>query len=402
MDFKTWTVNGKQTNFSQAECPSFFPLPPVYPGSAIADAERGAQPNFVRKSSHGGQDWMQVGTWVDGPVGSVGEWTATPGVDHTDYLIDAGAFYASKDFWDPVKKRRINWGWARVPPASTQSLPRVVTWHETLSLLVFSPADELEQLRGDILSSTSAPVTVGAGGNHYLGDWPNNAGNQSEIVVTFARPTADATFGVDVMTSDPAASGPKTRVYVQYDHSSGSAVVGVGAATQILTQYMEHTDLPGADFNVTNVNYKDPKICEAVCMANSECVAWTYVVRGPLYASCCQKHTGFGYNPDDGRCTSGVRTPQPAPSPKGSQAPLKLMESDSSIELRVFTDNTFVEAYWMDGRVAMTADIQNGNDSGINVFNSGSSSVVANSISVWHVNPIWVSKEEVLQTLKPL
>ncbi len=37
-------------------------------------------------------------------------------------------FYASKSFFDPVQGRRIFWGWAIVPPASTQvSYVRVLT-----------------------------------------------------------------------------------------------------------------------------------------------------------------------------------------------------------------------------------------------------------------------------------
>ena len=52
-----------------------------------------------------------------------------------------------QDFWDPVRQRRINWGWARVPPSSTQTLPREVTWHPELQQLVFSPVEEQAALR---------------------------------------------------------------------------------------------------------------------------------------------------------------------------------------------------------------------------------------------------------------
>ena len=76
---------------------------------------------------------------------------------------------------------------------------------------------------------------------------------------------------------------------------------------------------PLADFSVVNVNYTDPHICEKACIANADCVAWTYVTRPPLVASCCLKHAGFGYVPGRDTCTSGVRKPQPArpagPSP---------------------------------------------------------------------------------------
>ena len=41
----------------------------------------------------------------------LGNWANTPGVPRVDVVVDAGDFYASKDFYDPVNKRRINWGW---------------------------------------------------------------------------------------------------------------------------------------------------------------------------------------------------------------------------------------------------------------------------------------------------
>jgi hypothetical protein len=78
--------------------------------------------------------------------------------------------YASKDFFDPVKKRRINWGWARVPPASTQTLPREVTWHPQLQQLVFSPLEEQAALRTTpALTSISGPLTLAAGQPKSLG-----------------------------------------------------------------------------------------------------------------------------------------------------------------------------------------------------------------------------------------
>ena len=67
-------------------------------------------------------------------------------------LADKGDAYASKDFWDPVKKRRISWAWAKVPPGSAQTLPRVMTYHPLLKQIVWSPAEEQADLRGSVLA----------------------------------------------------------------------------------------------------------------------------------------------------------------------------------------------------------------------------------------------------------
>ena len=429
-DFQTWYKVGL-SQFPKGECPSFFPLPKDYrPANTLNSNNNNnlnnnnnnlnnnnnnsnnlnnnlnSRPTHVHKSSHGGKDWMQVGTYTEGQPGTVGNWSATPGFSFDQVLIDAGNFYASKDFYDPVKDRRINWGWAIVPPASTQTLPRHITWHPDLKQLMHSPVEEQKQLRGDALANLSSPQQIKPASQLYLGDWADARGNQSETLAVFHIPDASGTFGVDVMTADnPAAA--RTRIYVSIEVDKTSqqrtAVVGItdGATpTNMLTPYMNHTDLPGGDFNVTNVNYTDPTVCQAVCLANPDCQAWTYVVRGPLHAACCQKGaSGWSYNPHNPTCTSGVRHPEPAPA-SGYEAPLALLPSDTTIELRVFTDNTFVEAFWMDGRVAMTAKLM-GQDpkAGVSLF-ADNTTVTVDSAAVWHVNSIWVSPSDVLAGMR--
>merc|ERR1712232_92016 len=137
-------------------------------------------------------------------------------------------------------------------------------------------------------------------------------------------------------------------------------------------------DITGGDYNTTNVNYTDFKICEQACDDDIHCKAWTYVVRGPLYASCCLKSKINKAKKKDS-CTSGVKNPPsddfsgpqffvdfqpPANSESvttvtvgevnGATDKLKLLASDKTIDMRLFVDNTFTEVYWMGGRVAMT------------------------------------------------
>merc|ERR1712070_915366 len=183
--------------------------------------------------------WMNVGTYTTGKPNEVGSFEATPGVPHDEVIVDADRLYASKDFYDPVKKRRINWGWARVPPASTQTLPREVTWNPELQILVHSPIEEQEQLRAGVIGSLNEQA-LPKGSSVSLG-LPEQVGNQSELVVSFQRPTVATRLSATVMED---ASGPLPAPYARE---------------------MPGQDLTGGDYNVTNVDYTDFKICEQAC-----------------------------------------------------------------------------------------------------------------------------------------
>ena len=231
----TWRLVG-DTTFPAGECPSFFPLPPLYPGTAAGTGD--ALPTHVHKRGHGSPgcdgDCMTLGTWSDGTpaAGDVGNWSATPGVDFSERLIDAGAYYASKDFWDPVgddgrggKGRRINWGWATVP-GGVQSMARVVTYHPVLKQLVFSPAPEYEQLRGATPLARVARTPLRAFAPASLGSesWDAGAGNASDVTVTFSLAdfgsAAKAEVGVSVL-------GGAVTVFAEWVPGSDTLAVGI-------------------------------------------------------------------------------------------------------------------------------------------------------------------------------
>lgn len=85
---------------------------------------------------------------------------------------------------------------------------------------------------------------------------------------------------------------------------------------------------------------------------------------------------------------------------------LVLLGSDDSITLHAYVDNTFLEAYWQGGRVAMTANIDvtpaAAAMAGMSLFNvaSGNAGTVISveKVTAWHVNSIWVSPDDVLAT----
>merc|ERR1712151_1002798 len=66
---------------------------------------------------------------------------------------------------------------------------------------------------------------------------------------------------------------------------------------------------------------------------------------------------------------------------------LNLLESDESIDVRLYVDNTFTEVYFQGGRVAMT----------INTPATDAVDVDATA-TVWSVSSIWVTPEDVMRT----
>jgi len=396
MDFKEWYVIGKQPGFPGGECPSFFPLPKTTPGAGPAPSGAGT-PTHVHKASHGG-DWMNVGTYVANGPKQNGNWTATPGVTFKETHIDKGNFYASKDFYDPVKDRRINWGWATVPPSSAQTLPRELTWNPELQQLVHSPVEEQDKLRGDALSDIKT-TQLKANQPLSLGDFPPHVGNQSEVEVSFAIPSKAGTFGVAVMAKDVAfKSGMYFYVnYVPPPNKTSVYTLTVGATSlpaggSVYKKEMPNWDIPGSDYNTTSVK-ENFKVCEAACNADSKCTCWTYVTNN----RCCLK-TGYPAAHSSSGMTSGVKNPDDPhwPTALGTTDTLRMSPNDKTITIRVYNDITFSEAFWQNGRVAMTKVNAATTESLMAV--GSTTDITMNYAKAWRVNTIWVSPEEVLRT----
>lgn len=399
---------GVSKDLRTAECPSFYPLPGPTPGTEaayLALRAAGTLPNDVHKTSAGG-DWWQVGTYVPGPPKTLGSFQATPGWEDlfAQRRIDTGNFYASKDNIYPTKAggtRRINWGWATVPPSSTQTLPREITFNAEARALQQYPVEEYTQLRGPA-AKAAANIAVKANVNTDLAI-ASGVVRQSEVVATFPIPSAAGTFGITVGKSVAPAPPPHVGTY------------------------MEGTDLAGNDFNITHLPPKtDPHVCQAACTANAKCTSWTYVIRGDPAGSgdCCLKTGGVPCPKQDNTCTSGAKTATPLPNcggggggssiacqvhyvpptNKSANYPvqvscggvvdtLMLTPSETTIELRVYADWTFVEAYFQKGRVAMTAVVALEADSTVLLTSSADTTVAA--VDVYPIKPIWVTADAV-------
>ena len=171
-----WYEIGKSESLRTCECPSFYPLPPPTAGResetayAAAMATGGsALPTHVHKTSCGGDFW-QLGTYDAGPRHTTGTFSPTAGWEDTfaQRRIDHGRFYASKDSIYPTlgssKLRRINWGWAQVPPQGAQTLPREITFNAAARQLEQAPIAELAGLRlPAAFGPSSSPIAVPSG-----------------------------------------------------------------------------------------------------------------------------------------------------------------------------------------------------------------------------------------------
>ncbi|EOD06076.1 hypothetical protein EMIHUDRAFT_219373 [Emiliania huxleyi CCMP1516] len=127
-----WYEIGKSDDFRQCECPSVYPLPAATPGSGAAHEGTEAAYEEARRA----------------------------GMPDTELFaqkrIDQGNFYASKD------NERINWGWATVPPASAQTLPREVTFNAEARALQQYPIEEIAGLRA-AAAFDRRPLAAGRG-----------------------------------------------------------------------------------------------------------------------------------------------------------------------------------------------------------------------------------------------
>ena len=353
--WRTWTQNGGPD-----------PTPPT-------PAPPRQRPTHVHKQSGPSGDKMQVGRWIEGAPGRAGTWTYVEDPWGGNRVIDRGAMYASKDFYDPVGRRRILWGWATngrsgvnvntpthpndttttrlgidqdalrvqvggcrsdgVDPAlnnclSTQSLPRVVSWNDTLQQLVFSPLAEQLRLRGDLLFPPVTNTVLHTGVVRALGSWPEtSAGNQSEVEVTFALPRQAARFGVTVMGG-----------------GNGTAPAG------------------GVCFFV---DFKPPPPGSGA--------------EGVYNVTVGATEGGLVETPASGTITDVLR----------------LAPSDTVLKIRIFVDNTFAECFWMDGRAVMSIPLLPTVESSMTMA-AAVGDVTVIRADAWVVGSIWVTPEEVL------
>ncbi len=233
------------TTLMAGDCPTFFPLPGLTPGSEhyvehhVKDAP---MPNRVHKSGGKGGDQTQVGVWTDGKpgptgTGTVGTWTLTEG--SVTQFLDKGKTHASKDFRDPNGNgRQIMWVWGTLE-SGIQTVPRDMTYHPGLKRIIYSPVAEMRQLRGDAIDEvksktitpTTPPVVV-------------KASKTCDIELSFAVPTTASTivvtFGKSTAVTIDYVPPPSTHSLF---HDENGIVVPAGPPWSVEVHLAQFTDM---------------------------------------------------------------------------------------------------------------------------------------------------------------
>lgn len=426
-DFLTWSLVGQQTEWALGECPSFFVLPRSTPGAGPLPNGTGAQPTHVYKRSNAWSDAMQVGVYVDGAPGRVGKWTPsdTHVVNPQNTLrgIDGGALYAAKDMIDPVKGRRIYWGWTAyvAPGQGLMSLPRELTWNPELQQLVHSSLPEMDKLRKLPAAAKIGAATLDAAVPVPL-SVPVGVGAQAEVFATFQLPPASSKsrvlFGVTVMAGIDALL--KTGMLFWFENCTlgdqpractvGSTNVSISS---LYTPLMHGLGIMGSRLpNTTNTSTFTE--CREQCLSqrtgnsvgNSECVAWSHNPSqkpGSSGVGTCSSYNAISNTaqtiwdppPTCPNCTSGVLRPSLATG--GRRDTLQLSPTDTNVTIRVFVDHTMAEGFWQGGRVAMTRQVDGNKSAAAMALYSDTAGVEAEA-EAWAMEDCWITKEELLAT----
>ena len=279
------------------------------------------------------------------------------------------------------------------------TLVREINFDAASGGLVSNPLPELVGLRSGSLASERGVALAQT--PHVVAGTGAGAAASADVNITFRLQAggplpSGAVFGACVL-ADGALEGLGVRITMP------------GGASDY---YQPGVDLPGGDYNVTDVSYSDPHICQSACSADGEkCKAFTYVTRPPLVGSCCLKGVVPKANPSPS-CTSGIKAPASgvtvqvgacsammgralpaADAPLASSFELRGGASPDSISVRLLPDRSVADVFVQGGRWAGTVawlakDPRAPGDSSVALWSNATSTIVAD-IDVWSMGCGW-------------
>ncbi|XP_031106024.1 beta-fructofuranosidase, insoluble isoenzyme CWINV1-like [Ipomoea triloba] len=191
-DFVRWVQAKRPLHSAEGsgmwECPDFYPVstnPTGLDTSLVGSRIKHVLKISLDESKH---DYYTIGTYDharDKYIPDKGS------VDNDSGLrYDYGKFYASKTFYDSLKRRRILWGWINESLIDTeyvkqgwsgvQGIPRTVWLDKTGKQLVQWPVQELEKLRSNKVEMPSTMLKKGS-----VSEVSGISAAQADVEVTF-------------------------------------------------------------------------------------------------------------------------------------------------------------------------------------------------------------------------
>ena len=392
----TWTNKGTFVGMGEHSGQWTFPTPNAVDGSPPpANA-----PNLC-VNVNGGADYL-LGTYTaanesfasSGTIahlegGGADWWGASGGADNNGRAMMVG--WAMPDYNGPAGPG--------ITFLTRLTLVREINYDAASGGLVSNPLPELVGLRSGSLASERGVALALA--PHVVAGTGAGAAASADVNVTFRLQAggplpSGAVFGACVLANG-ALEGLGVRITMP------------GGASDY---YMPGVDLPGGDYNVTDVQYSDPHICQAACTADGpKCQAFTYVTRPPLVGSCCLKGIVPNASPNPS-CTSGVKAPASgitvqvgacsammgrelpaADAPQASSFELSGGSLPDTISLRLLPDRSVADVFVQGGRWAGTVawlgkDPRAPGDSTVALWANATATVVAD-VDVWAMGCGW-------------
>lgn len=390
------------------ECPDFYTLP----GKADGDN----QEHFLKVSTmppH--RDYMYYGSYEPNEEGKyvfVEDQTRSP------TFVDCGVLYASKTHYDPIRDRRVLWGWTNedlVDPKITEqgwsgvmNLPREVHYDYKLKKLRFAPLPELKALRKDHIYAHQ-PVTLTDAKPLVIAPADGSATLYHEVVATFQVPTeyfnGSRSFkdgkapevGLYIRSNDDLSKF--TKIAVKMTANNGQPIVRGKEQNNNIAPYKS--------YSIDDSEPHPQVICMKECIRDRRCVSWTYVA-DPTNAQ-CRLHWHIDDFVDSefvdsaaGLVNEAILTIDRTNSGSvGSasqilgRAPVGIVATNngmSTITLQVFVDDSVIEAFKDNGAESATGRIYLDNadkQTGVALYQQGMSVPISASADVYSMSTIW-------------
>ncbi|XP_031127824.1 acid beta-fructofuranosidase 2, vacuolar-like [Ipomoea triloba] len=325
------------------ECVDFYPVSTTE-GIGLDTSYVGPNIKHVLKTSldDDRNDYYALGTYQEpGEKWRPDDPTIDAGIG---LRYDYGTYYASKSFYDPSKKRRVNWGWITEIDsetsdlqkgwASLQGIPRTILFdNKTGTNLIQWPVEEVEKLRGQ--RSKFEKVEVKPGSVVQL-----DVGKADELDIV-------AEFEVEKDAFEKAVGSD-----IPYSCAAGAAQRGVLGPFGLLViakdDFSEHTPIYFYIAKDTKGNFK------------------TFF---------CADHLRSSLANDVRKITYG--------------STVSVLDGEN-FSVRILVDHSIVESFGQGGRTCITSRIYPtsavGEDAKVFVFNNATDATITASVEIWQMS----------------